>query len=150
MTWAVTIAYGLLVMAGEAFHLLPGCGHHSVACGVATSNSQDASSRDESKTNETQCSHDHLHSRCNLGQHASKDSGSKAGTSSSKKLCVTITHQDHECQICKLMASLAAAVQPISSVPVQPESVVSDDSIASLLVVATVESSLFIRGPPRA
>ena len=54
MTWAIAIAYGLLAMAGEALHLLPGCAHHSANCCVVTEAKQDSPQHE-------QCEHAHVH-----------------------------------------------------------------------------------------
>ena len=140
MTWAVAIAYGLLAMAGEALHLLPGFEHSSVACSAVES--RPAGNEDETDLQRhAHCNHGHVHSQKNFVPCAGNGNDSKTAR-------VTLPH--HECQICKLIASLSVCVQPVASTQTQTEFSCPLDSVAIPAQIADVEFGLCIRGPPHA
>ncbi len=139
MTWAIAFVYGLLVFAGEALHLLPGCCHHHDLAG----NSHGSRCRSScEQASPDRCSHGCHH------DHKRNVAETKSTAVKGNRIELQVVDEHHNCQVCKLMASLASHVQPLSGDVVQFESLCDARVCMELSLVGNAPACLCIRGPP--
>ena len=138
VTWAITIAYGLLVFAVESLHLLPGCSHnHSTCCATAPSKAA------LHKHEQSCCKHLHAHAKSKWVEGKDLDSLHDCNAT-----YLHLVSKHSGCQVCKLMASLSIHLQSIEYVSVQIELVCSAPLFFDSHPLNNVVSGVCIRGPP--
>jgi len=157
--WAISIAYGIIVFAGQSLHMLPNCGHHHphlaanpigltghepVASGhepVASGHEPVVQSSVRGNSKGCCCSH---------ATHC--ETSNKAAFSQSRKSdCVVIDplagHSD-DCQVCRLMAFLGSGSCRIESINSACEPIDFVYSAAGSSPTFLLDARIFCRGPP--
>ena len=157
--WAISIAYGIIVFAGQSLHMLPNCGHHHphlAANPIGLTGHEPVASEHEPVASGhepvVQSSVRGKSKGCCCSHPTHCETSNKAAYSQSRKSdCVVIDplagHSD-DCQVCRLMASLGSGSCRIESINLACEPIDFVYSAAGSSPTFLLDARIFCRGPP--